>query len=102
MKLVTPPEIPSEVELPGYTIKVRTARGEHLREVLGRDVYGIWIESKRLILINADHPTWEQLRAFYHELKHAVVDAEHYVRCRFVEPMEMEAAETAYELMEGE
>jgi hypothetical protein len=102
LKLTKMPEIPKKIELPGFAVEVRTATDVEMRQLAGHDVNGCWLESQRLIILNRDRPNWEMLRTFYHELKHAVVDAEHYVRCKIVEPIEYEAMTTALDMADDE
>lgn len=85
---------------PGFTVEVKHISAREMKKLCGEVAYGAWIAP--VIYINKDEPTWEQLRTFYHEMKHALVDAEHHVRMSIVEPLQIEAGQTLSDLSDDE
>ena len=81
-------------------IKYRTVR--QLAGIGLTNCHGAWVGDQRTIYVCKSDHVAEQCETIAHELQHAATDYRHYVDQYVRLPLQMESAETAYELAEEE
>jgi Zn-dependent peptidase ImmA (M78 family) len=103
MALIPRPKFPKTIRLPFVPpIRVRYVTDKQLR-ARGMKVWGYWNDAaKPTIYINKDAPLWMQAETLYHEIDHAHTDMEFWLRQYLVEPMKVEAGQTAGDMREDD